>query len=78
MNKRKKKKIGAWLNYLIGFSGQSPTALDVKPSRSLGRKEILLLNKYKKVRMEVEQARKDAFRQACIDILGEDPEVDWN
>lgn len=77
MNKRKAKKIDAWLNYEIGFSGCGPTALDTKPKRSLGRKEKIFLQKVKRM-IEVEKARRhDLFRMACIDVLGEDPGTDW-
>lgn len=78
LNKRKAKKIGAWLNYMIGFSGCGPTALDPIPDRKLGRKEKQAVQKLYKA-LETEKARRhEAFRTACIDILGEDPDTDWD
>lgn len=77
MNKRKAKKIGAWLNYEIGFSGCGPTALDTKPKRKLGRKERILVQKAKSMLAAEKLRRHDAFRMACIDVLGEDPDTDW-
>jgi hypothetical protein len=39
MNNRKRKKIGSWLDYEIGFSGVGPTHIDNKPKRKLSPKE---------------------------------------
>lgn len=77
MNKRKAKKIVAWLNYEIGFSGCGPTALDTKPKRNLGRKERVFVQKAKSVIAAEKSRRHDAFRRACIAVLGEDPDTDW-
>lgn len=78
MNKRNGKKMRAWLDYHFGLTGYGPTALDVKPSRKLGRKETIVFNKLVKELDRVKTARQEVFRQACIDILGEDPDTDWN
>ncbi len=77
MNRRKAKKISAWFNYEIGFSGCGPTLWDTKPKRKLGRKEKIFFQKIKHM-IEAEKARRyDAFRMACIDVFGEDPDTDW-
>jgi hypothetical protein len=78
MNKRKAKKIGEWLNYLIGFTRCGSTALDEKPRRRLGRKEALYIQKAKKFMEEENKRRHEGFRQACIDVLGDDPDTDWD
>ena len=78
MNKRKAKKIGAWLNYLVGFSGSGPSMLDDKPKRALGKKEAETVKKFQTA-IEQEKARRhQCFRDACMDILGEDPDIDWD
>lgn len=79
MNMRKAKKLGDWLNYTVGFSGVGPTLLDKEPPRKLGRKEKILFNKMlPKVKEVYGKAKQDAFRQACIEVLGEDPDTDWD
>ena len=77
MNKRKGKKLGQWLDYLIGCTGYGPTALDEKPKRALGRKEKELLAACRKDIEKEEERRRGCFREACIEVLGEDPDEDW-
>lgn len=63
------------LNYHIGFTGQGPTLLDVKPERELTQIEI---EQYRDLIEEEKAFRRGAFRQACIQTIGEDPESDWS
>lgn len=78
MSKRKSRKIAEWLSYSIGFSGKGPTLLDEKPKRQLGRKEKIKFNKLLKEFQFEKDRRANAFRMACIDVLGEDPDCDWD
>lgn len=68
-SKRKMRKLCKWLNYLSGFSGCGPSALDEKPATNLGRKEKIFVDKYLN---DVKKIKHNAFREACLDILGED------
>ena len=78
MNKRKRKKIADWLSYTIGFSGRGPTAIDMKPSRALGRREKETIKKLQKVIDEIKVARQEAWKTAYSDVLGEDPDDDYS
>ncbi len=79
-------KITGWLTPLwerakyteIGFSGHvsmpDENIAEERKLKPLNRLEKWLL----KPLIEDEQnLRRDAFRQAMIDVLGEDPEADW-
>ena len=81
MNKRIKKKLTkrycAWLNYESGFSGQGITLLDIKPKFPKPKRLSIALRKELDKRMEEWRILKQqAMRQACLDVLGEDPD-DW-
>jgi len=77
VSKRKARKLGQWLNYLMGFTGYGPTALDEKPKRALGRKEKILLAAWRKDIEKEKERRRRCYREACIEVLGEDPDEDW-
>lgn len=67
----------AWSHYEVGFSGVGPTALDEKPDFPKPWIPKYLKNKFEKY-AEMEKKRKwSCFRNACIEVLGEDPETDW-
>jgi hypothetical protein len=62
----------------IGFSGHVSN-IDMRIAQREGLKP---LNRFELWLMSpqiiaAKKARKDAFRASCIDVLGEDPEVDW-
>lgn len=78
MNKRTAKKIGEHMNYCIGFSGKGPTLLDSKPKTRLGRKERLIFTRMMKQAQAIKDLRWQSMRQAMIDVLGEDPDEDWD
>ena len=65
--------LGAWVEYASGFSGTGPSLLDKKPEVEPTRfgKWLVADEIY---RVKVMKWR--AFRQACIDVMGEDPE-EW-
>lgn len=85
MNKRIRKKLTkqycAWLNYESGFSGTGTSLLDIKPKFSKPKfKDKHGQRLKRKLDTDGEiwaKAKHDAFRKACIDVLGEDPETDW-
>ena len=79
MRKRQLKKIIRQADYSeIGFAGQGrPTFMDEKGIKRHGRLHPKHLGRLKKL-IEAEKARRKAcFRQAVIDVTGEDPETDW-
>ena len=76
MNRRKRKKIGRWISYLAGLSGKGPTALDVKPGRKLTWRERIRYNVNGLVE-ELKPLRWNAYRQSCINVLGEGPDEDF-
>jgi len=57
------------MNYHIGFSGQGPTALDVKPARLLTNLEAEV---YKGVIKEEKSLRRSTWREAVLEGTGED------
>lgn len=63
------------LNYHIGLTGCGPTLLEDKPVRVLTPEEIV---QYTELIESEKKIRRDCFRQACIEVLGEDPETDWD
>lgn len=62
----------------IGFSGQGPSVIDEPFIRKYGRlhpRHRGVLRDF----IEAEKAkRRECFRQACVEVLGEDPETDWS
>ena len=63
------------LDYYIGFSGKGATVLDKKPKRELTPEEIV---KYADIIKIEQEFRWKCFRGACVDVIGEDPETDWD
>lgn len=75
--KRRLLAYRAWKNYEIGFVGVGPTALDKKPDFPKPWLPGLLKDDID-ADFEIEaKFRKESFRQACINIMGEDPDTDW-
>lgn len=80
MKKRQADKIWKKIRYhIVGFTGVGQTAFD---KNIIKRKRIAepterQIKRFAEVIEEVKKVRKGAFRQACIDVLGEDPETDW-
>ena len=81
MNKRQKKKaiskldVSLTLNK-IGFTGQGPTAFDKRESTPPKNKSRITPREQRFIDKEIEKEmkfRKDAWRQVCIETLGEDP-----
>jgi len=50
----------------------------VKPRRALGRKEKTILARMQKQMEEEKGRRHNAYRHACIEVLGEDPDSGSN
>lgn len=75
-NKRA-NQYAAWLCYETGFSGVGPTELDKKPDFEKPWLPKILREDLERISKEFATIKKDAFRQACIEVLGEDPETDW-
>lgn len=73
MNKRRMKKLFRKVDKLTGLSGE-PCPLLYGPTPVLGRVEAELAGP---LIQEVRKIKRGCFRQACIDVLGEDPEEDW-
>jgi hypothetical protein len=72
---RKLKKIMDKINYQTGLGGAGePSLFDVNRHGALTWRE---LKKYKKDFEEFKTVKRDIFRKACIKVLGEDPETDW-
>jgi len=72
------RRILEWMNYDIGFSGNGPTFLDKRPASkrpNVTRLERKLIEYDGIYRIECE-LRQEIWRNACIEILGEDPE-EW-
>jgi hypothetical protein len=67
----------AWLEYESGFSGKGTTLLDKKPSFPKPWIPSCLRRRFEKDKEEWAKIKSDAFRKACIDVLGEDPDTDW-
>ncbi len=62
----------------VGFSGCGPTAFD---KATIERERLTPLNRIERwlLRKDIDAARaihRGAFRQSCIDVLGEDPD-EW-
>jgi len=69
------KKLLDWEGVLIGFSGRGKTVFDreLRGARITWREMEIL-------KPVIEQERKrrwEAYRQACIEVIGEDPEMDF-
>jgi hypothetical protein len=66
----------AWLNYDAGITGYGPGTVDEPdcPRPVVPEKVKHILDEWLE---DEKKRRKLAFREACIEILGEDPEVDW-
>ena len=72
---RKIKKIMDKIDYQTGFGGAGhPSLLDFNRHGALTWRE---LKKYKKEFEEFKRVKRGAFRNACIEVLGEDPDTDW-
>lgn len=81
MKKRQAKKLRNQvirsIDYLVGFTGVGPTLFDVKPHRLFSEGFIKRFPDLYKAMIEEKAFRKNSFRQAVIDVTGEDPETDW-
>ena len=61
----------------IGLTGQGVTAFDENNVKRYGRLHPRHRGLLKPI-IEAEKVRRKAcFRQACIEVIGEDPETDW-
>jgi hypothetical protein len=66
----------AWLDYETGFSGNGTTLLDKKPGFPKPWLPSYFRNQLEIERKEWAKMKSIAWRQSCIDVLGEDP-LDW-
>lgn len=72
---RKMKKAARKLQaHVVGFTGVGPTGLDDTSGPKPTWREK---RKYAHAIQEAKKFHQDCFRQACIDVLGEDPD-DWD
>jgi len=72
---RKLKKVLQKINFQTGLGGAGhPSFLDINPHGALTWRE---LKKYRKTFDKFKKVKRGVFRQACIDVLGEDPDTDW-
>jgi hypothetical protein len=67
----------SWCIYENGFSGKGTTLLDKKPNFKKPWLPRILRRIIDAEKEQDAQRRQRAFRQACIEVLGEDPEIDW-
>ncbi len=87
MKKRQFKKfVRKFRNYyepeLVGFSGTGPSALDKDYLSKLKKRPRIMPKEWEFIKShdliaKLKKIKKDSFRKACIDVLGEDPETDW-
>lgn len=70
------QKYVSWESYEIGFTGNGPTAFDIKPKFNKPKLPKFIESKIKAESKTIADMRKYAFKQSCIDVLGEDP-MDW-
>jgi len=77
MEDERMNEILAWAEYEAGFSGTGPTLLDKKPEYPEPTQEERALCLYDDFVKTEKVVRWEAFRQACIAVMGEDPETDW-
>ena len=76
MTKRRIKKMLHKVWIISGFTGMGKTAFDPDRIPRLGQREREFIDK-RNIMHDICKLKKDAFRNACIDVLGEDPETDW-
>jgi hypothetical protein len=74
--RRDLEKRFAWLNYEVGLGGCGPSLLDIKPAFPRPTFCQSVEDELEVIKQDEMARRKSAFRQSCIDVLGEDPE-DW-
>ena len=77
MTRRALKKLLGKVSRLAGLTGSGPTLLETHLPRvpALSRRERAYLRRTRLLD-EVKAFRRDCFRQACIEVTGEDPD-DW-
>lgn len=66
----------AWIDYETGFAGSGPTPFDRKPETPKPQLPKRLEDKCEASRENFRKIKQEAFRQSCIENLGEDPN-DW-
>jgi len=74
VNKRRSKKLIQKIDYFTGFAGRGTSLIDKTHCAPLTKREQA---KYKKEINSIKDIKWDAFRTACIEVMGEDPECDW-
>jgi hypothetical protein len=70
---RKLKKVVCKISSEIGVGGQGDKMIKQRFGRLTWRER----QRYNEDIEAMKGIRRDAFRQACIEVLGEDPETDW-
>jgi len=70
---RKLKKVIDKVSCEVGFGGHGDRMLKPKFGRLTWRER----RRYNEEMKALADVRQQAFRQACIEVLGEDPEEDW-
>ena len=74
MRKRQRKKLGKKINYATGLTGYGPTLLDIRPKVGvLSDKEK---RKAQPIIDELSKIKQQCFKDACIEVLGENPD-EW-
>ena len=76
MNEERRNEVLEWFNYEVGFTGMGPTKLDEKPLSTPPNEDEKRMLGWDEMLDAVKNIRKGAFREACIEVLGEDPD-DW-
>jgi len=70
---RRMKKIAYKISSEVGLGGQGDNMIEPRHGRLTWREK----QRYNEDIKAMKDHRREAFRQACINVLGEDPETDW-
>lgn len=70
---RKLKKVANKVSCEVGLAGQGDKMLKSKFGKLTWREK----QRYNREMKALADVRQQSFRQACIEVLGEDPETDW-
>lgn len=66
-------RLACRVNHDVGWSGNGATLLDREPDRPMNRLERWLTDPSRRT---LAALKRDAFRSACMEVLGEDPD-EW-
>ena len=71
---RKMKKVAHKISSEIGLGGLGDKMVKPRHGRLTWREK----RRYNEDIKDMSEMRHEAFRQACIEVLGEDPDTDWD